>query len=72
VPIKTRDIVAAVRNKNYELKGKINEQSMGGLLKREFTDRKHAFVMKKKTKQWMVWVGLKQKHLVTSAEGMMY
>jgi len=61
--IKTCEILAAVRNKNYALKDKLNEQALGGFLKREFIDTKHPFVQKKKTNGIMVWVGLMLKQM---------
>jgi hypothetical protein len=58
-PVRTRDILVHVRGANPELKP--NEQALGGFLKREFTDVKHPFVIKKRTARSMVWLGLKLK-----------
>ncbi|KAG8463979.1 hypothetical protein KFE25_000147 [Diacronema lutheri] len=58
-PVRTRDLMMHVRGANPELK--LNEQALGGFLKREFTDAKHPYVTKKKAHGVMVWVGLKLK-----------
>jgi hypothetical protein len=56
-PVPTREILMQVRSMNPELK--INAEAIGGFMKREFIDTKHAFVLKKRTKHSMVWTGLK-------------
>ena len=53
--VPAREILMQVRAKNTELK--INDQMLGGFMKRKFIDTKDISVRKKRTMHAMVWTG---------------
>ena len=57
--VPAREILMQGCAKNTELK--INDQMLGGFMKRKFIDTKDISVRKKKTKHAMVWTGLKRR-----------